>query len=102
MLRVLIHNKYLLYRSIDHLVQSERFEAFYKENSNVSIDLIHGQTRYVKRRLELFYDNDLSYSKLRYLASSLKIVNYSRMSKSQLEKAIDKKRTELSNQSKIK
>lgn len=94
-LRVIIHNKYLLYRSIDHLVKTKRFEEFYKKNSNVAIDLLNGQTKYTKNRIEKYFDNDSSYLKLRFLASSLKIINYSRMSKRQLEKAIDKRRNEL-------
>lgn len=101
-LRVAIHNKYLLYRSINHLVKTRRFEEFFRENSNVVTDLLNGQIRYVKRRIEIYFEDDLSYTKLRYLASSLKIVNYSRMSKRQLEKAIEKRRDELSNHNKTK
>lgn len=101
-LRVAIHNKCLLYRSIDHLVKTKRFEEFFLENPNVVTDLLNGQTRHVKRRIEKYFENNLSYVKLRYLASSLKIINYSRMSKRQLEKAIEKRRNELSDHSKTK
>lgn len=101
-LRIAIHGKYLLFRSIDHLVYSSRFEEFFKENPNIAVELVNGQTRYVKKRMDKFYVDNLSYKKLRYLASSLKIINYSRMSKAQLEKAIDKRRDEISDLNKTK
>lgn len=101
-LRLAVHSRYLMYRAIERLVHSDRFAEFYKNNENVAKELLEGRTRYVKIKMKEYYKDDLSYIKLRFLASSLQITNYSRMSKGQLERAIDKRRTEISNSSEKK
>lgn len=90
-LRFAIHRLSLKFRAIDHLVYSDRFKEFF-EKHDVSDLLKAGKLNEVKKQIEEYYGEELTYKKLRYIAASMQIPNYSRMSKEQLEKNIDKKR----------
>lgn len=90
-LRFAIHKTYLRFRAIDHLVYSDKFKDFFEEH-DVSELLKEGKLDEVRNQMSEYYGEELSYKKLRYIAASMQIPNYSRMSKGQMEKKIDEKR----------
>lgn len=89
-LRGAIHGLHLRYRAIDHLVYGSRFKEFF-EKHDVSDLLKAGKLNEVRKQMEEYYGEELTYKKLRYKAAAMHIPNYSRMSKEQLEKNIDEK-----------
>ena len=97
------HDEYLKARSMDRLIGTVRFWDFYRASDKKTLirNYIYLRNLFkVKQMMEEYYKDDQTWYQLRRTASSLHIVNYSRMGKAQLEKAIDKRRIEISNNQK--